>query len=354
MFRKTLTGVLATLALVPAAASTPAKRPELQQLLDAVVRAGTPGIAVYRQDGKDVWRGASGYAELGGAPMRASDHVRIGSVTKTFTAAVVLQLVAEKKLHLGDSVERWLPGLVPNGAQITVRQLLAHQSGLADFDDPDGLLAPRAVVAAAVAQPPLFAPGSHWSYSNTNYIVLGLIVQAATRTTFAAQLRKRILVPLKLTQTRFERSPTDTALPEPYAHGYDLTTPGATRDVTAAKGHFTAGSIVSTVDDVARFYRALLEGKLLPAPLLKTMLSTVAIGSAAPGAPSDHWGLGIRAERLTCGLGWGHTGELPGYGMDVYATRTATRIVVVAYTTNREWIDGALLGLLESTGFCGR
>lgn len=171
--------------------TAPAKSVRLQQALDAVVAAGAPGAIVLVRDGDRTIRLASGYGNLARrTPMRASDRFRIGSETKMFIATVVLQLVGDDKLSLADTVERRLPGLVPNGGRITVRQLLNHTSGLFDYaedkafikqvDNPRKHWAPRQLVELATAQPPLFAPGSRHSYSNTGYILLGLIVEKTT------------------------------------------------------------------------------------------------------------------------------------------------------------------------------
>ena len=176
--------------------------------------AGVPGVVVLvRRDGRTVQL-AGGYSNLEKrTPMRVGDRFRIGSVTKSFVATVVLQLVGEGKLSLDDSIEHWLPGMVPNGDNITIRQLLSHQSGLFDFLNDQRVVkpylsgnfgyvwTPPKLVAVSTSHPALFAPGAKVSYSNTNYIVLGLIVEAATKDTIQAQLRKRIFGPLGLHST---------------------------------------------------------------------------------------------------------------------------------------------------------
>src|SRR5262245_50277019 len=162
-------------------------------MLDEVVSDGVPGAILLVRDGDRTVRLTSGSARL--APrvrMEPNDRFRAGSITKSFVSTVVLELVGEGKLALSDTVERRLPGLVPNGDHITVRQLLNHTSGLYNYtDDPDLLRAltnlssdrvfkPEELLAMATSHPPLFKPGARWSYSNTNYIVLGLIVEAVT------------------------------------------------------------------------------------------------------------------------------------------------------------------------------
>src|SRR4051794_4989930 len=193
----------------------------LQRSLDQLVAAGAPGaVALLREHGRTT-RIAAGYANTRTKTrMRPSDRFRVGSVTKTFVATVVLQLAGEGKLSLDDSVEHWLPGEVPNGAAITVRQLLTMTSGIFDYlnDGDDAVLrrelanpnvrwtAPQ-LVAIATAHPPRFAPGTSWSYSNTGYIVLGQIAEKAAGVSISDSLRDRIFTPAGLRATSFETSP---------------------------------------------------------------------------------------------------------------------------------------------------
>jgi len=324
--------VLALAALLLLAAAAPAAgsqapsaelpRQQLQQLLEELVATGQPGAIGLARHGKETWRGASGLAILDPEqPMRPGLRYKVGSITKTFTATVVLQLVGERKLRLGDSVERWLPGLVPNGDHITIRQLLQHTSGLFDYaEDPriaepylqgdlEFVWRPRQLIAIATEHPPLFPPGTSWSYSNTGYVLLGLIIRAATHSSVQQQLQTRILHPLGLRHTSFPV--TNPHIAGPHAHGYQLGAgPGGTPlDFTGLSPSWAwaTGNMVSTVDDVARFHRALLRGRLLPPGLLRAMQTTVATGSGF------RYGLGLVSIELPCGTFWGHEGGLPGY-----------------------------------------
>jgi D-alanyl-D-alanine carboxypeptidase len=324
--------VLALAALLLLAAAAPAAgsqapsaelpRQQLQQLLEELVATGQPGAIGLARHGKETWRGASGLAILDPEqPMRPGLRYKVGSITKTFTATVVLQLVGEHKLRLGDSVERWLPGLVPNGDHITIRQLLQHTSGLFDYaEDPriaepylqgdlEFVWRPRQLIAIATEHPPLFPPGTSWSYSNTGYVLLGLIIRAATHSSVQQQLQTRILHPLGLRHTSFPV--TNPHIAGPHAHGYQLGAgPGGTPlDFTGLSPSWAwaTGNMVSTVDDVARFHRALLRGRLLPPGLLRAMQTTVATGSGF------RYGLGLVSIELPCGTFWGHEGGLPGY-----------------------------------------
>ena len=182
----------AAVLVVASAAATPSgtrAKTSLQQDANALVAAGAPGVVLLTRDGNHTTSVTSGLGEISTkTPMRAADRFRVASIAKSYTATVVLQLVGEGKLRLGDSIERWLPGLVPNGDAISIRQLLNHTSGLADFEyDPTVLApylagdlshawAPRKLVQIAVSHKPLFAPGTDESYSSTNYLLAGLII----------------------------------------------------------------------------------------------------------------------------------------------------------------------------------
>jgi D-alanyl-D-alanine carboxypeptidase len=259
-----------------APAATQAAPPSLRQLAKRIVDVGVPGAVVLVKDERGTRAGVAGWGNLNTRERFGPDHrFRIGSLTKSFVATVVLQLAAEGVLTLDDAVERWLPGLVPNGGAITLRQLLNHTSGVWNYTDDQDLVAklvadplaawtPEALVAVATSHRPLFAPGSRGSYSNTGYILLGLVVEKASGTPLTEQLRRRIFEPLALTHTSLPPGP---ALEPPYAHGYALRgnglipTPGGRPvDVTAwnPSWAWAAGGIVSTARDIARFYEALL------------------------------------------------------------------------------------------------
>jgi D-alanyl-D-alanine carboxypeptidase len=214
------------------AGSTAPPRTTLRGGVDALVASGAPGALLLVRDGERTVRLTGGFGDVARrTPMRSGDHFKIASLTKTYTATVVLQLAAEGRLRLSDSVERWLPGLVPNGRHVTIRQLLSHTSGLAEFDtDPRYLepylggnlgfyWAPRKLVEMALSHPPVFPPGrtAVSSYSNTNYVLAGLVAEAVTGHSIATELKRRIFRPLGLRHTSYQTKP---GLPAPYAHGY--------------------------------------------------------------------------------------------------------------------------------------
>jgi D-alanyl-D-alanine carboxypeptidase len=206
---------------------------ELQQLLDRLVATGTPGAAGWVHDDSGGRQAASGVADLRtGRPMRPELHFRAGSLTKSLVATVVLQLVAEDRLSLQDSLQRWLPGILPYGEQVTVRQLLNHTSGVPhDWATVEQTLyrssggrfrvwTPRELVALVADQPPGFPPGTARSYSNTGYLLLGLAVEAASGSTLGQELHRRIFGPLGLQGTSFPE--TSPGIPSPRSRGYSL------------------------------------------------------------------------------------------------------------------------------------
>jgi D-alanyl-D-alanine carboxypeptidase len=338
--RLVLLVLLGVVAVVAAAAVSAAPEPstarelELQRALDGLVAAGVPGAVLLVREGDGTIRLTSGYGNLKPrTPMRATDRFRVGSITKAFVATVVLQLVGERKLRLTDTVERWLPGVVPNGKRITVRHLLNHTSGLFDYGgdrkwlaaayrDPMRRWTPREIVAVATAHKPHFAPGAGWSYSNTNYFVVGLIVEAATGHKLESELRRRIYTPLRLRATSLDTVPRIVG---PHAHGYFLR---PLEDVTVGSPSYVwaAGALVSTADDIARFFRALLGGRLLRPNLLRAMETTLSMG---PGAPGWRYGLGLQKLPSPCGPQWGHTGGSPGYSVDARNSKDGRRQVIV-------------------------
>jgi D-alanyl-D-alanine carboxypeptidase len=351
-------------ASAPGAAPTTAG---LQQDLDALVAAGAPGAILFVRDGNRTIRLTAGVGDIANkTPIHNGDHFKIASLTKAYTATVVLQLVGEGKLSLDDTVQRRLPGVVPNGSKITIRQLLNHTSGLADFEsDPRYLKpylagkfayywSPRQLVRIGVSHKPLFAPGRGWSYSNTNYVVAQLIIERVTGRTIGAEFSRRIFRPLHLRQTSY---PTKPGLPSPYAHGYMVLGSTPVTDVTGLSPSLAPGSggIVSTVQDVADFYRALLSGRLLKPAQLHAMKTTVSERTGKPVAAGPGYGLGIGRTRIACG-GWGHSGELPGYDVSTAFTENGRRQLVLMINQDATTLPKpavALYDRLQTKAFCG-
>ncbi|MFC3450130.1 serine hydrolase domain-containing protein [Amycolatopsis speibonae] len=350
----------------PAAAA--GKADPRQTAMDAAVAAGIPGMVAVADD----FRGASGVAniERPGKP-DASGRWRVASVSKVFVATLVLQLVAEKRVGLDESVQRYLPGLLPYPEPITVRQLLQHTSGLPrdllpedswasgpeidterfeHFDSDDEI---RLSVTKQLLQ---FKPGTSWAYSNTGYNVLGLLVEKTTRKPLERVLAERITGPLHL---------RDTSLPRDFpfligaaARGYEqlYDAPRGLTDVTTYNysRYFGAGGVVSSGKDLNRFFEALLGGRLLPADLLTQMKKTVPAGGAL------EYGLGLMKLNLKTAGGcaedhviWGHGGDLPGYNTLSFHDESGKNISTMATVDLTASPDAALKRQLPMvTEFC--
>jgi D-alanyl-D-alanine carboxypeptidase len=309
---------------------------ELQKGLDGVVGIGA--LAEVR-DGVRVWRGSSGVAELGSSrEVPVVGRFRAGSITKTFVATVVLQLVAEKRIGLDDSVERWLPGVVPNGANITVRQLLNHTSGLYDYKDTLPMppspefyeLQYRTWTATeqierALANPPVFdKPGTQYDYSNTNYLLIGEIIEKVSGRTYAEEIEQRLIRPLGLNGTSLPG--TSIYIKGPHPHGY-VPKDGAMIDFTEMNPSLfgAGGELISTTRDLNRFFAALLGGHLLPPRLLDAMKT--------PGTPDGRYGLGLAWHDTACKVRvYGNDGDALAYQAYSFSTEDARRQVTVAVT----------------------
>lgn len=321
--------------------------------------AGTPGALALVVDHGRRTVAVRGFADLRRrTPLRADDRFRVGSVTKTFVAVVALQLVAEGKLRLSDSVEHWLPTFVPGGSRITVRDLLGHTSGLFDYTSdarferevashPRRVWSRLDVLRIAFAHP---RGPRRYAYSSTNYVLLGMIVERAGGERLALALRRRIFGPLRLHSTTWSPG---SVVPGRHAHGYVLpvhdgivASLAGARDRTNASASWAgaAGAIVSTADDLSRFYGALLGGRLLPRRLLRELVPR----------PGRRYGLGLAAFPTPCGRAVGHTGNLLGYVTAVWSTRDGRRRLVAMVNSYplSPAADTALRRFLERA-FCG-
>jgi D-alanyl-D-alanine carboxypeptidase len=351
---------IAALALASAlfTGAAPPPQSELQQAADRLVATTTiPAvITLVEHDGLRVVV-AAGHAQLGGRRARPGDRFWIGSVTKTFVATVVMQLVAEHRIRLDDTVHRYLPGRLGAGRQIRIRQLLNHTSGIPDYMQHEPWIStvarnPRAVIPAkrlisSVAKLPLdHRPGSGASYSNTNYLVLGEILERVTHRRVATLLERRIFTPLGLASTAFESG--QRPLPPGQMHGYDLTGSDP-RDVSLHRlgGPWADGAIVSNARDLAVFFGALLRGRLVPPALVAQMRKIV------PGSHGN--GLGIFKLGSPC-RSWfyGNTGGTPGYMTFVAGSQDGRSIFVFAVNgvdpTRMEAIAGRYLDDLLCRG----
>ncbi|MFF1699720.1 serine hydrolase domain-containing protein [Streptomyces sp. NPDC058257] len=343
----------------PAVADSGVGHAQTQAAMDTAVKDGVPGVAGQAKDGYSVWTGTSGVGNLKtGAPRSAFDRYRIGSMTKTFVATVLLQLQGEGKLDLDDKVDKWLPGVVQgngnDGRRTTVRQLLNHTSGIPSYTaDPEFLengftekflehrydtYTPAQLVGIAMRYKPLFEPGAGWSYSNTNYTLAGMIVAKVTGHPYEDEIKQRIIQPLGLYATSVPRTASSMPAPSSRAYSKLSLTPqptGAVHDVTelnpSAAG--SAGAMISESGDLNRFYSALLGGKLLPAEQLKEMKTTVPVSGAGL---ITAYGLGLMKFSPSCGVTvWGHGGNIQGSASQ--AVTTADGKHSLAFNFNGDW-----------------
>ncbi|GAA3454230.1 serine hydrolase domain-containing protein [Dactylosporangium matsuzakiense] len=320
-------------------------RETLQEALDDLCRLGATGAQ------GQVYAGGRDVTATAGVGMPAAGRFRIGCTTGAFTAAVVLLLADEGRLHLDDPVERHAPGLLPD-ARITVRHLLQHTSGLADYV---GDLAagsrlarhePRDLVALALAHGPRSAPGTHWAYANTNAVLAGLLVRAVTGRPWAEQVRNRIVRPLGLRDTYF---PYDhTGLPRSSARAYQqLELGGPLFDVTELNPTAldAAGGLVSSTADLTRFWRALRTGELLSPAARAEFDRTVAAETYQDVRAGIGYGLGAFRVPGAGGGFWSHPGDVPGTATCNGVSADGSRSVVLYRTTTPA--DQALRGCMD-------
>ncbi len=326
----------------------------LQRSLDAVHAAGMPGVYAAARDGEQTWKGAAGVADTRAkTPVGADFRHRVGSVTKSLTATAVLQQVATGRIDLDAPIGRYLPDVVPGerGREITVRMLLNHTSGINDYDDAvfaslaHGSTAdieryrfhtfrPEDLVRIAMKRPPTNAPGARWAYSNTNYILAGLLLEKVTGQRAEAYITTHVIRPAGMRHTTLPGTNPYISGPHSKAYYplYGLADPPGEYSVYNMSWGFTAGETISTMEDLNAFYRALLGGHLLPARELAEMKHTVPMADAA-GHHTGDYGLGIFTVELPgCGRVWGHDGGV--FGMETMALSSEDGRHQIAYGMN--------------------
>lgn len=352
--------VLSTAAALPFASGPPtAPSPAgvMRAQLRKVVAQHVPGALAHAAAGSAHWWASAGRIDLPeGRPPRPGDRYRIASITKTFVATVVLQLVAEGRLGLDDPVQRHLPGLLRHGALIRLRHLLQHTSGLPDYHRYEGLdsaaayLArryqdpdPRQSIDLVADRPLLFTPGTAWSYADTNYLVLDLVVRHVTAVSVAEHVNRRIITPLRLTGTSFPQH--QAVIAGPHLRGWlPADAPGRPFEDAAHPVDYTdetiaqtgaAGAMISTGSDLLCFLRALLRGALLPPALLEEMTRTYPTGFAGAADGLTGYGLGIAEFTDPRGRSWwGNSGSMPGYTTALLADRSGTHALALAAALN--------------------
>ncbi|WSP43911.1 beta-lactamase family protein [Streptomyces sp. NBC_01244] len=347
----------------------PAAVPDLEALTQALrntTAAGAPG-AMARFTGPDGVRSrVEGVRDRStGAAMDTRARFRIGSVTKTFSSVVLLQLVDEGRIELDRPVNTYLPGLLPDD-RITVRHLLTHRSGLADYTNAmfehtvPGFEAVRnkvftyqELVGLSLAEPRTTEPGVAYKYSNTNFVVVGMLIEKATGKPVAKEYERRIIKPLKLKNTSYVHP--GTTIKGLHANGYlhpdDAGAPLVDSTEQTVSWAQSAGAMISSAADLSTFMSSLLGGKLLRPGTLDAMLTV----TPTDATNTRFYGLGLRRYDLSCGAQvYGHTGTVQGFYTYAFTTRDGKRsLSAMANTSNRGQANTALGGTLEAA-FCGK
>ena len=303
----------------------------LKSRAQGLVDAGYPAALAAVTDSKGESAGVAvgkGNLETGQAPPMDGE-VRIGSNTKTFVAVVVMQMVQEGKVGLDEPIETYLPGLIKgegiDGSKITVRQLLQHTSGLPEYTDTtpgasdifqikDHYIPPRDLLDTALGKPAAFEPGTQWAYTNTNYVVLGMLVERVSQRPVGEQIDQRIVKKLGLSHTYFP-APGDRSIKGTHPQGYHLSADGKLEDITEMDPAWAwaAGAMVSTPSELNTFFQAVFDGRLLTQSSIDEMKNGAVDASSHLG-PGTVYGLGLIGRSLTCGgTSWGHGGTIHGY-----------------------------------------
>ena len=304
-----------------------------------------PGVVAAVQTPEYTWVRALGVADrASGESMTPEMHHRIGSVTKTFTATLLLQAADEELLSLDDTIDQYVEG-VPNGDKITLRQMADMTSGIASYtaddqwvkewsSDPYRVWKPEELAQAGIKDSPQFDPGTEWFYSNTNYVLLGLVLEQVTGKPIGELYREQIIEPLGLKNTSFPDQ-ADSSIPEPHAQGYTFQgqssgdKPIDSTDWSPSEA-WTAGSMISTVEDLLVYGRALGTGKgLLPpekqSERLDSFVSDVPPLNQPPLKGDLAYGIGLGKDH-----GWvGHNGEIPGFNTYLFYHPELDAVVAV-------------------------
>lgn len=340
--RKTFTPIIVCLLLTVAvhaqtASNTPLET-ALQLKLDEWHKAGTfPGatLGVVLANGQSFGLAVGFSDRETKTPMKPTDRMLAGSVGKTFAAATTLQLIKEGKIGLDDKIEKYLGrepwfSRLPNAKDIRVRQLMNHSSGLVRYEfkdqftkdltaNPEKTWKPAELVAYLLDEKPPFAAGKGWDYSDTNYIVLGMIIEKVTGRKFYDEANRRLLKPLKLSDTIPQDGPRLKGVVQGYAGPNN---PFGGTDAMIVNGKFainpqfewTGGGYVSTAHDLARWARMMYEGRAFSPDLLPQVVE----GVAAPMLGREtRYGLGVIIRKTAIGTSYGHSGFFPGYMTDM-------------------------------------
>ncbi len=332
-------------------------RPELQKAIEELAESGFIGIQLRVNDEQGEWVGSAGVRELGqSAKPLTNGHFRIGSSTKNFVATSVLMLVAEGRIGLDAPADDYLPEFRLD-RRITVRMLLQHTSGIFNHTGElyeDGTIVPgvpwqgkewvdnrfktyppEELVRLSLSKPPRFAPGTRWSYANTNYVLARLVVEKVTGRSFPQELQRLILEPLGMTGTMAPGASPE--IPEPHNHGYyryEDAGQEQTIDVTCQNPSWVGagGDMISTTKDLHTYFSALMGGKLLSADLLAEMRTPEA---------TVGYGLGVFAQETEGGTVFHHNGATMGSAALMYSTPDGSKTLTAGLT----WVDDADLSI---------
>ncbi|MGA5069197.1 serine hydrolase domain-containing protein [Streptomyces exfoliatus] len=339
------------------------EHPGTRTALNAFQSVAGPGAAVYAGDNTGAWTLSAGTGTINTTkPIQADEHFRIGSQTKTFTAATVLHLVDEGKVALDTDIDTHLPDTVNgngyDGTRITVRHLLQHTSGIAAYDplasialaEPNGTYNTATLVREGLKRAPVSAPGAGFTYSNTNYLILGMLIEKVTGLPVHEAVTRRIIEPLGLARTVFP-APGNRVLPSPAVPGYHgarigpfyFWSPVISYDPSVFSA---AGAMVSTMEDLSSFYSALAAGKVVSPASLAEIEKVRDIGGGG-------YGLGVIKVDLSCGgEAWGHNGAVPGYFTQTMVTKDGRHASVMTNAYLATNPSGEKLAALVDTALC--
>ena len=304
---------------------------------------GPPGVIVVVQRRNDRRVISAGVADLQtGARLRVDDHMRLASVSKAFNGATALSLVTRQVLSLEDTVGKWRPDLPHEWADITLRQLLNHTSGIPDFTEEqafiDALLASLLVAPSPVQllsyiekPKPSFTPGTNYAYSNSDNVIVGLMIEAATGSSYERALHSQVAAPFGLSHTTL---PSDAKLPRPFVRGCQRDATGVPEDVSglfAAGWAWASGGVVSTPEEANEFVRRYVAGRETDSKTHTEQFQFIPGGSSDPPGPGNNSaGLAIFRYETRCGTVYGHTGNIAGYTQFVSATADGERSATVS------------------------
>ncbi len=361
----TLATTILILALTSCATPTPAATPspssdsgipaqtaaELQAVLDEAMASGDfPGVIARVITPEGVWEGTAGTAgpDEDDAPA-AEDTTRIGSITKTMTGTVLLQLVGEGRVSLDDTLSTYVPG-IPNGDVATLRQLADMTSGVPSysldeqwqqqyFGDPSTVFTTDQLVDFMKEMPPSFAPGKGWEYSNSNFVLLGLIIEQVTGQPIAEVFQERLFGPLGMDDTSYAN--VDGSLPDPHLSG--ITEQGQPDGETANSTYWspsfgsTAGQVISTLDDLEKWGAALFTGEGVLSPEMQQVRRDSILTSPPPNTATSGYGLAI-GDRDGW---WGHDGEIPGFNTALFHSYDLDTTIIVVVNSDIPMPSGA-------------